>query len=56
MTHLRPVLSIKWQNNLVPLHFTVDETEAHKQKMLRAAQPTGLESSSFNSWATGPDS
>lgn len=52
--HPRPVLSTNWRKNLAPpLHF-VDETEAHGWKVVRAAQPAGLESSSFNSPASRP--
>ena len=52
--HLRPVPSVKWQKNLAPPLRFVDETEAHRWKVVRAAQPAGLESSSFSSLASRP--
>ena len=55
LTGLWPGFSVKWQNNLVPsLHFIDDETEAQRWKVVRVAQPAGLEYSSFNSQASRP--
>lgn len=48
MTGLRLGFSVKRQDDLIsPLHFTDDETEAQRWKVVKAVPPAGLESSSF---------